>query len=284
MRLYIVHRSQLAALVSIFVLLALCLAAGLGQPSSPANADGVKLPILMYHQVLKTPGLLGAYVVSPEELENDFKYLKEKGYTAVSAQEVIDFVDNGVALPEKPIMITFDDGQLSFYEYVLPLLEEYDLCAVLSVVGSYTDVYTENQDRHVAYAYLNWQDLCHLEESGRVDLGNHTYNLHQNGKRRGSMQRKGESDAEYQAMLKADLQKMQAVMAEHGLKVPLCYTYPFGFISKSSRVVIEEVGFRMSLGCAEGVNLLYGDPLCLFELKRYNRPHGKSARAILEGT
>ncbi|MBR5235925.1 MAG: polysaccharide deacetylase family protein [Clostridia bacterium] len=283
MHLYFVRRSQLAALVSVFILFIQCLVVWLGEPSTPANTDGVKLPILMYHQVLKTPQFLGAYVVSPQELEKDFQYLKEKGYTAVSVREVIDFVNEGAPLPEKPIMITFDDGHLSFNEYVLPLLEEYDLRAVLSVVGAYTDEYTENQDRHVTYAYLNWQDLCNLEKSGRVDLGNHTYNLHQNGKRQGSMQRKGESDAEYQSMLKADLSKLQEAMEQHGLKEPLCYTYPFGFISKSSQRVIEELGFQMSLGCAEGVNRLYADPACLFELKRYNRPHGKNARTILEG-
>lgn len=64
----------------------------------------------MYHSVLKDQKMDGKYVVSPTEFENDLIYLKEHGYTTIFLQELVDYVYSGAALPEKPVVITFDDG------------------------------------------------------------------------------------------------------------------------------------------------------------------------------
>ena len=120
------------------------------------------------------------------------QYLNENGYQSVSVEQVTAFVQNGAALPEKPIMLTFDDGYLSFAEYVLPLLKKYNQCAVLSVIGAYSDTYSQKEDRNVAYAHVTWEDVKALADSGRVDIENHTYNLHTIDARKGSMKKKGE--------------------------------------------------------------------------------------------
>ena len=56
--------------------------------------QGIQLPIIMYHGVLKDTKRQGKYVISPELLESDMKYLKENGYTPVFMQDVIDHVKN----------------------------------------------------------------------------------------------------------------------------------------------------------------------------------------------
>ena len=60
-----------------------------------ANADGVPVPILMYHSILKDPKLQGQYILSPDELERDMIYLKEHGYTTVFVSELADAVLEG---------------------------------------------------------------------------------------------------------------------------------------------------------------------------------------------
>lgn len=282
MYLLIIHRIRVVAAVCLLAIVLLCVPVFCGKQAEQTDGRGTVLPILMYHHVLKNPNMLGEFVISPGELEADLQYLKENGYQTVGVNAVLDYVHRGVPLPEKPVMISFDDGYLSFCEYVLPLLEQYDAHAVLSVIGTYSDLYTEKGDRNVAYAHVSWQDVRLLAESGRVDLENHSYNLHEIGVRRGSMQKKGESDSAYQMLLEADLNKTQERIVNATGIMPLCYTYPYGFISDTSRPVVEKMGFQMTLSCREGINQLSDDPTCLSEMRRYNRPHGKSAAVILK--
>ena len=83
-----------------------------------------ELPIIMYHHILKEKSKQGKFVVSPDEFEADLKYLKKNGYTAITADTLIRYHEDGEPLPDKPVMITFDDGYLSYLEYAVPLLEK----------------------------------------------------------------------------------------------------------------------------------------------------------------
>ena len=78
--------------------------------------------ILMYHSLLKDPARQGKYVVSPDLFENDLRWLKENGYSFVEMQDLINFVYSGSSLPEKSVVITFDDGYYNNYLYAYPLL------------------------------------------------------------------------------------------------------------------------------------------------------------------
>ena len=99
---------------------------------STSAATSVRLPIIMYHHVLKDSNKWGKYIVSPKEVEKDIIYLKEQGYTTILMEDLINFVYNNGKLPDKPILLTFDDGYMSNYTYVLPLLKKYDCKAVVS--------------------------------------------------------------------------------------------------------------------------------------------------------
>ena len=81
-------------------------------------------------------------------------------------------------LPEKPVMITFDDGYYNNLIYVLPLLKKYDMKAVISIVGSFTERAQELNDQNPAYAHMIWADIKALAASGYVEIGSHSYALH----------------------------------------------------------------------------------------------------------
>ena len=97
---------------------------------------GIKVPIIMYHSVLKDPSKSNDYVISPIDVEKDFIYLKDNNYTTVFISDLINYVYDDIPLPKNPVVITFDDGQLNNLEYVLPLLKKYDMKANFSVVGA----------------------------------------------------------------------------------------------------------------------------------------------------
>ena len=91
------------------------------------NADyseTVKVPIIMYHGLIKDSSLQTEYFISPDRFEEDLKYIKENGYTPVFMSDLIDFVYENKPLPEKPVVLSFDDGYYNNYCYAYPLLKE----------------------------------------------------------------------------------------------------------------------------------------------------------------
>lgn len=227
----------------------------------------------MYHSVLKDPALSGKYIITPSCLENDLKYIKEKGYTSISMEQLISYVYEGTPLPEKPIILTFDDGHYNNLGYVVPLLEKYDMKAIVSVVGKYTDTFTKTEEANFTYGYLRWEDIASLMENKHIEFGNHTYNLHSNTNgRNGCAKKYRESTDAYQNLLANDLQKLQDQFKEHTSLTPTIFTYPFGSISKDSTLIIKQLGFKASLSCASGINYITQDPDCLYQLRRNNRP------------
>ncbi|MBQ7751709.1 MAG: polysaccharide deacetylase family protein, partial [Clostridia bacterium] len=142
------------------------------------QGNGIKLPVLMYHSVTDDASKTGKYVITKTQFEEDIKYLKKKGYNTVSAKQLIKYVYLGEDLPENPIVLSFDDGMYNNKEYVLPILEKYDYCAVFSIVGSYADEYTENNIVNPDYSYLRWQDIVELSDNPRIEFGNHSYAFH----------------------------------------------------------------------------------------------------------
>lgn len=246
------------------------------------NTDtGIELPILMYHSVLKNSELSGKYIVTPSLLESDIEYLEKNGYTTVSMQAVIDYVQNGTPLPEKPIMLTFDDGCYNNYEYVLPMLEKHNAHGIFCIVGKYTDDYTDINEANTAYGYMRWIEVHNISKNPHAELAHHSYDLHKLGGRNGTKKRFGESMAEYKKVFETDTQKLTDSFTAHSVTPPVIYAYPFGAYSKESFKLLENMGFRATLTCNEGINIITRTPECLYLLKRNNRPSGISSEQFL---
>lgn len=249
-------------------------------PAAAETADGVQLPIVMYHSILKDTSRAGKYVLSPEVLQSDLDYLREKGYQTVTVADLLAYVNDGVPLPEKPVMITFDDGYFNNYLYAYPILKERGMTAVISIIGKQTAMFTENGQENAYWSHLTVERLREME--GVIEVQNHSYDLHSYGDRRGCLRVRGEDEDAYRTFFQHDTDETQQLLVQSGLPEPTCYTYPFGSLSKESERLIREMGFQCSLGCEEGMNVLTRDPECLFRLKRYNRPAGISTAAFME--
>lgn len=144
---------------------------------SPVAADdGIFLPIIMYHEIKTFK--LGKDVITPYEFESDLIYLRDSGCHTITMTELIEFAKGTGELPENPVMLTFDDGYLSTYEYAFPLIQKYDVKIVLSVVGRGLDDFTEFPNDNIDYSCVTWDQLDEMARSGYVEVQNHTYNLH----------------------------------------------------------------------------------------------------------
>ena len=234
------------------------------------ETESVKLPVLMYHSV--TDFGKSEYIVTEKQLEADLKYLTERGYVAVSAKELIDYAEGTGDLPEKPVLITFDDGHYNNLSAALPLLEKYDCRAVVSVIGKFCEyATTSGESHHPEYSYLTWDDVKQLSESGRVEIGSHTYNMHNYSPRFGIGRVKGEDDETYLEKLTTDIERLNDKLSACGVR-PVVFAYPFGRFNTIAQNRLMDLGFKITLTCSEGINKIEkGNPKSLIHLKRYNR-------------
>jgi peptidoglycan/xylan/chitin deacetylase (PgdA/CDA1 family) len=208
--------------------------------------------------------------------------LRDNGYTAVTVSDLLGYVNDGTPLPEKPVMITFDDGYYNNYLYAFPLLKKYNMKAIISIIGRYTDQYSLEATEDPLYSHITWQEAREMADSGFVELQNHSYNLHTiNKERTASMRVSGESVEHYEKVLVSDAVRLQSLMQSYTGQLPTAYTYPFGLVSQESVGILSEAGFQASMSCYMGVNRITRDPQCLFLMKRLLRPHGKSAETLL---
>ncbi len=249
-----------------------------------AAQEPIGLPVLMYHSINSREKKAGDYVITPEALRSDLLWLKEEGYQTVVVQDLIDYVETGAPLPEKPVMITFDDGYYNNYLNAFPILQELQMKAVISIIISETDKYSQLDENRENYSHLTWEQVNEMMDSGLIEFQSHSYSLHKNrgSGRKGIGKKRGESTEEYQQAIREDVEKGQQRFVEMTGYAPTAFTYPFGAVSEDSYPVLEELGFRATLDAQGKLFHITRDPACLRRIPRYNRPWGTTAQKIIE--
>ena len=240
-----------------------------------ALGETAEVPIIMYHALESTPD--NRWEITAEEFESDLKYIAENGFTPIVMQDLIDFVHSGKKLPEKPIVLSFDDGRMPTMDIILPMLEKYDARITMAIIGRETDRYTEidKQGKISRHPHMTWSEVVTAHKSGRVEIQSHTYNLH--GKN-GAKRIKGESEDAYRQRLLSDLHKFAEVLHSYTGIVPNSLAYPLGAISDTSDGIIKEAGYLASLSCYEKSNIIrVGDADSLYSLNRFLRPPHQSS-------
>jgi len=243
-----------------------------------SSTNKTALPVIMYHQVSKKHTKAGKYCVLLNQLREDLVYIKNKGYSTITMSQLINHVYHNEKIPEKPIIITFDDGFESIMQYVYPLLKELNMCAVVSVVGSYADFTEEQDDHNVNYAYLDWKEISELTKSKNIEIQNHSYNMHIiNSERRGVAKCAGEDLDTYKAVFSEDIMRFQNKIKQEADYTPNTFTYPFGAFSMESPDVLKELGFKAALVCEERINYIDKENTdWMYNIGRYNREHSSS--------
>lgn len=284
-RIYTVVRVRKKALLGAVLTAAACFAALFTVSAATAGdggkgkGEGIELPVVMYHSMLKDEKYHGKYVISPAEFESDLAYLRDRGYTPVLMSELIAYTEGG-ELPEKPILLTFDDGYYNNYLYAFEIAKRYQSKFVISPIGRYADQYTDTPDENAYYSHATWSELREMADSGLVEVQNHSYDLHRD--ETGVKKRSGETGEQYRARLTADLVKAQDAIEEHVGARPTTFVYPFGAVSKATPDIVKELGFSATLTCEERVSRVTRDPQSLYGLGRFLRVSGVSSKEFFE--
>jgi peptidoglycan/xylan/chitin deacetylase (PgdA/CDA1 family) len=218
-------------------------------------------------------------------LEADLKFLRDNGYTSVVPQDLIDFVNDGKPLPEKPIMLTFDDGHYNNIHYGEPLLKQYGMKAVIFLVGTFTEQAERSEKvnkQNPAFSYITWVDAARMARSGVWDVQSHSWDLHNKGPRMGAGRRSNESVEQYKTALRKDFAKINDKLEKVTGRKPTAFAYPFGCVNPDADRVLQEAGCVVTFGTYEGVaKIRKGDPDSLLCLRRCLRGNAKTAANIV---
>lgn len=245
--------------------------------------DGTAVPIIMYHSVVKDKSLAGEYIITTDELEADIKGLTERGYTPVFCSELADYVYGRGELPEKPVVLSFDDGCYNNFYYVLPLLEKYDVKATFAIVGEWCEQACEEESPSPVYSYMDCDNLRTLTLSGRCELANHGYSMHSLEGRRGMLPMAGESGEDYRRALWGDLTEVKRLFERCGQEKTDVLAYPYGFAGEDTEELAAQLGYRVTLSCEERVNTVaVGDYGCIKMMGRFNRASGRDIFELIE--
>jgi biofilm PGA synthesis lipoprotein PgaB len=204
--------------------------------------------------------------VTADNLINYFSWLKVNGYNVISIQDILTAKKTGKPLPEKSIVLSFDDGYKSFYTYVMPLLKAFNYPATLAIVGSWLEV---PENGTVLYAdklvprskFLSIKELQEVSRSKLVEIASHTYDLHHGilGNIEGNMMPalttfefnkntlQYESDTHYLNRIKSDLIKNNAWIKKHTGISPRVVVWPYGRYNQVAQSMAKDLGMDMAL-------------------------------------
>ncbi|MCK9204811.1 MAG: polysaccharide deacetylase family protein [Saccharofermentanaceae bacterium] len=169
------------------------------------------LPILMYHKVSEKGA--DGLTVTPDQLDEHFMYLKEKGYKTITFKELKILDAEKDPLPKKTIIITFDDAYVNFRDGALPALKKYNFSATLFIPVAFigkTNIWDHGNDQILAAA-----DLKHLANNEPVEFGIHSF-LHKNYR-----------DMAIEDM-EEDLKNCRETLDFYGIPFARVLAYPYG--------------------------------------------------------
>lgn len=265
------------------ILCCLCLAACVH-----ANVpEGVVVPVLLYHHFDERGG-----GVTPETFDLHMRTLSEAGYEAVTFDQLVAYVEEGVALPERPVCITIDDGYLSNYEIAWPILERYHMKATIFLIGSSVGdaKYYKDTDFPIT-PHFTWEQGKEMVESGAVDLQCHTYDLHQwapyeKGEeiRENMLPLEDETDQTYAEALIEDLETFQTEYKREMGKRSYVLAYPGGQYSELTEEIVHDQGFSVTVtsDAMRENRIITGSPESLYELGRKSVEEDVTAEQLLQ--
>src|SRR6266571_3807834 len=137
------------------------------------------IPILMYHSISQPAESANprfkALCVPPTLFATQVDYLYRSGYTFLNVTQLVDVLTGKAALPERPVVLTFDDGYADFYYHALPVLSCYHITATLYIATSFvekTSLWLRWKEER-GHPILTWNQIAEISNSG-IECGAHT--------------------------------------------------------------------------------------------------------------
>lgn len=199
-------------------------------PYNCKAATNVKIPVLLYHVVSSNPSPNNQYQFSLSEFKKQMEYLNANGYTTLSIDQYNNIINKAASMPNKPILLTFDDCTSDFYTNVYPVLKQYKMKATEFVVTNWIDT----------AGHLTTNQIKLINNDG-IDIQNHTTNhadfttLNHNQK--------------YSAINDAT-NKIKSITN----KAPVYCAYPYGSYDADTTSILKSLGYKTGFKVGGGLS------------------------------
>jgi len=249
----------------------------------PAQAE---LIVLSYHDVGDPQDYeLGgnALTMGTMDLATQFSWLKAHDYQVISIDDLLAAEKGDRPLPEKAVLLTFDDGYRGMYKRVFPLLKLFNYPAVFAVMGEWLETPT---DKPVAYGnrsmprqyFLTWSQIREMLTSGLVEIASHSYDLHrelltnpQGNTRPAAVTHeydpktgRYESDEAYRKRIRKDLARNIELIKRKTGRSPRVVVWPYGAYNQVTIDIARELGMPIAMSLDDGKN----SPIQLGNIRR----------------
>jgi len=227
-------------LLMVILLLAVCWPGPLA-----AEKPETTIPIFCYHHILpKSDNYLS---ITPQQFEEQLKFIRDNNYTPISLNRFNLFLEGKTLLPPKPVILTFDDGNYSVYQYGFPLLKKYRFPGVFFVNTERVGVTPEQ---------MNWEQLRELVRYGNeVQSHGHTHDF--------MYPRPGETHPAFLKRMDKELNYSAQILAQMLSKPVRFLAYPYGWYNKEVIDLAVKYGYRAMLTVNGGPNISSSSPYTL---------------------
>ncbi|RAJ99822.1 polysaccharide deacetylase [Larkinella arboricola] len=193
-----------------------------------------QVPILCYHQIRewrpKDSENARSYIMPVQVFKDQIKMLADSGYQSISPDQLYAYLATGAPLPEKPVMITFDDGDLEQYELAAPELEKHGFKGAFFIM-------TASIGRRGYQHYMDKQQIKDLADRGHT-IGCHTWDHHNVKKYQGQ---------DWVTQIEEPTKKLETITG----KPVRHFAYPFGLWNHEATVELKKRGYLGAYQLAE---------------------------------
>lgn len=226
--------------------------------------------VLNYHRVRPNDSLLNLvedmtslytkdreiedYSVHTDAFEKQMKELKKQQVTFLTPKDLAKAMYNNKPLPDKCAIVTFDDADVTTYQYAYPILKQYDIPFTVFVITGQM-----GSDQFHGLKMMTLEQLNEMVDSGLVTVGSHTHNMHYllNNKKPPFLY------PEYQQQFKKDIEKANADFRKHlGFK-PKYFAYPYGTGTEATNELLKEQGYKLLFTLNSGIVQHDDSPFCI---------------------
>lgn len=228
--------------------------------------------ILSYHEIAdKSQTLDSTYAVTPSNFDQQMHWLMDNGYHFIGINDILKYRKSGKTLPDKAVLITFDDGYRSVYTNAYPILKKYKIPSVIALVGSW--LLKENKVDFAGQIiprseFLSQKEIKEMVSSGLVEVASHTHSLHKGipGNPQGNMQpavrtrqwlsekNKYEDEKSYEKRIHDDLLENNTFLQQYTGQKPRVIVWPYGHYNIEVRKIAEKLGMPIGLTLDDGSN------------------------------